>query len=164
MRCWRSGSWIRIAARAELPAVEHEVVGLRPHRHRIGLEPVEVVGVGHGERVVGRLRTAVVVDALEQREVDDPQVAVRTLVDRRTAEVVAQRAEDLARHRPLVGNDQQQVAGLGASASHAARLLGLAQELGDRRVETVGGDPHPHQALGPQRLARSVRPSSLLRP
>ena len=43
-------------ARAELPAVEHEVVGLRAHRHRIGLEQVDVVGVGHRERVVAGLR------------------------------------------------------------------------------------------------------------
>ena len=34
-------------ARAELPAVEHEVVGLRAHRHRVGLEQVDVVGVRH---------------------------------------------------------------------------------------------------------------------
>ena len=45
-------------AAAELPAVEHEVVGLRAHRERVGLEQVEVVGVGHREGVVGRDRRA----------------------------------------------------------------------------------------------------------
>ena len=40
------------AAGAQLPPVEHEVVRLRPHRERVGLEPVDVVGVRHRERVM----------------------------------------------------------------------------------------------------------------
>ena len=39
------------------------------------VEQVEVVGVRHRERVVGRDRAAVVVERLEQREVDDPERA-----------------------------------------------------------------------------------------
>ncbi len=62
------------APRAELPAVEHEVVRLGSHGQRIGLEQVEVVGVRHGERVVGRDGIAGVVHAVEHREVDDPHV------------------------------------------------------------------------------------------
>ena len=51
--------------------------------------------------------------------------------------------------RPLVGDDQQQVARLRAEALAQRRLLGLAEELDDRRLErAVGGDLQPHQALG----------------
>ena len=88
-------------ARAELPAVEHEVVRLRAHRHRVGLEQGDVVGMGLRERVVAGLGApAVGVAADEHREVDDPHVAVRALVHRRAAEVVAQLAEHLAGRRP----------------------------------------------------------------
>ena len=112
-------------ARPELPTVEHQVVGLAAHLQRVGLQQVQVVGVRLAERVVAGLGPAGDrVDADEQREVDDPQVAVRPLVHRRAAEVVAQRAEHLARGRPLVGDDQQQVARLrprGARSAPPAR-------------------------------------------
>ena len=63
--------------RPELPPVEHEVVGLGAHRQRVGRQQRQVLGIGHGERVVGRLGIAVGADALEHREVDDPDVAMR---------------------------------------------------------------------------------------
>ena len=80
-------------AGAELPAVEHEVVGLAAHRQRIGSPSrCDVVGMRLRERVVAGLRApGRRVDADEHREVDDPHVAVRALVHRRAAEVVAQR-------------------------------------------------------------------------
>ena len=142
-------------ARAELPAVEHEVVRLDAHRQRVGLELVDVVGVRPGERVVAGLRAArLLVDADEQREVDDPHVAVRALVHRRAAEVVAQRAEHLAGGRPLVGDDQQQVAGLGAERARRARparrrTRNLA--TGESSAPSLA-DLHPHEALGAERL------------
>ncbi len=108
---------------AELPTVEHEVVGLRAHAHRIALEQVDVVGMGLRERMVTRLRTpALGVDADEHREVDDPHVAVRAFPHRRPAEVVAQLTEDLTRRRPLVGDDEHEVA------------IGRREPLGDRRA------------------------------
>ncbi len=42
----------------ELPAVEHEVVGLRANAHRVALEPVHVVRMRLCERMVGWLRGA----------------------------------------------------------------------------------------------------------
>ena len=153
--------------RTELPAVEHEVVGLAAHRHRVGVEQVDVVGVRLRERVVARLRAAArLVDADEHREVDDPQVAVRPLVHRRAAEVVAQLAEHLARGDPLVGDDQQQVARLGREALRRR----AACSVSDRNLAT-GDSSAPSAAtfihtrpLAPICLAVSVSPSSLLRP
>ena len=111
------------AARSQLPAVEHQVVGLGPHRGGVGLEPVEVLGVGHGERVVGGHRVARVVHAVEHREVHHPQVAVRALADRPAAELHPQLAEHGAGQPVLVGHHQDQVAGGGAGGRQQARPL-----------------------------------------
>ena len=54
------------AARAEFPAVEHEVIGLRtdvePRFALGGIQQVDVVDVGHREGVMSGDRVAVVVD------------------------------------------------------------------------------------------------------
>ena len=76
------------AARTELPAVAHQVVGHRPDRSGVGLDEagLEVLGVGHGERVVHRLGAAVGAEfVVEHREVGDPQEVEPALGDRRTA-------------------------------------------------------------------------------
>ena len=139
---------------------------MRAHRHRVGLEPVEVVGVRPGERVVGGLGVPVVVAADEHREVDDPHVAVRALVHRRAAEVVAQRAEHLAGRVPLVGHEQQQVAGSAPDGGDERGLLVVA--TGTWRPGLSSAPPSPTRIhtrpLAPSALARSVRASSLLRP
>ena len=131
------------AARSQLPAVEHQVVGLGPHRGRVGLEPVEVVGVGHGERVVGGHRVAGVVHAVEQREVDHPQVLVGALGDRAAPELDPEGAEHAAGQPVLVGHHQDQVAGAGAGGRHQARPLLVGQELGHRRVDVGRRRPRP---------------------
>ena len=87
------------AARAQLPAVEHQVVRLRSDaQQHVGVESpagghacrgrrddIEIVGVGHRERVMCGYRKTVGVYILEQREVDDPQEVQPALVHRRTA-------------------------------------------------------------------------------
>jgi hypothetical protein len=99
------------AAGAELPAVEHQVVRKSANGHWVRLEPVEVVRVRVAERMVTWLRTAGLwVDTYEQRELDDPHVAIWTLVHRRTREVVAQLAEYCARRRPVICHNKQEVA------------------------------------------------------
>ena len=77
-------------AGAQLPTVQHQVVGLAAGgEERLGrgdrvagtADGGEVLGVGHREGVVGRDRPAgLVVDPLEEREVDDPQEVQATLV------------------------------------------------------------------------------------
>ena len=115
---------------AELPTVEYEVVGLCPHRHRVGLHPVEVLGLGVTERVVtGARPTGGLVHAHEQGEVHHPHVAVRTLVHGRAPEVVSQLAEHLAGGHPRVGNDEQQISRLRTEALLDCCLFRLAQEL-----------------------------------
>ncbi len=135
---------------AELPAVEHQVVGLATHLEGFRLEEVDVVGMGLAEGVVSGLGPAGgLVDSDEQGEVDNPQITVGALVHRGPAEVVAELAEHLAGGGPLVGDDEQEVAGLGGETLLQLRLLCLGEELGDRRLEgALGGDLQPHQALG----------------
>ena len=87
------------AARAELPAVQHQVVGLGTDGEEDlvgtgrGVEQPDVVGVGHGERMVSRHGPSVVGDGLEQRELDDPQEVEAALVDGRATELEAQQPE-----------------------------------------------------------------------
>ena len=69
--------------------------------------------MGHRERVVGGLEVAVLVDALEHREIGDPDVVVRPLAHRWRAEGDAQRPEHLAGLAVLVGDAQDEVADLG---------------------------------------------------
>ena len=90
---------------------------------------------------------------LEQREVDDPQEVQSAFGDRRTAEVEPQRAEHRPHHRPLARDEQQQVAGRRAERVDQTELLGLRQELRDRRLQHAAvAHAHPHEAGRAQRL------------
>ena len=87
-------------------------------------------------------------------------------MDRRPAEVVAQLAEHLDGGRPLVGDDEQQVAGRRlhagddtAPASSADRNLAT----GDSSDPSAATFSHT-RPLAPSDLARSVSLSSWLRP
>ena len=156
-------------AGAELPAVEHEVVGLRAHAHRVGLEQVDVVGVGQRERVVAGLRAPAA--RRRRRRTSGSRRPTRSgtgpRAHGRPAEVVAQLAEHLARRRPLVGDDR---------ARGRRRLR--REPLGDRpRPRSATGTWRPAsrtsrrrstfshtRPLAPSALARSVSLSSWLRP
>ena len=143
------------AARAELPAVEHQVVGLRPDvEPPVALGRVQkghVVDVGHRERVMSG--NGITVDhVLEQRKIGDPQEVEATVVDRRAAELQPQQPQDPIGGPPSVGDEEHHVAGLGPEALLYARELGLAHELRQAAFETVVADPEPGQALGPPPL------------
>ena len=96
---------------ADLHAVEHHVVAARAHRARV-VEGAE----RRGERVVQRVPAALGLVALEHRQVDDPERVVAALGDEVEAprELQAQLAERGGGDVGLVGDDQQQVAGLAA--------------------------------------------------
>ena len=75
-------------------------------------------------------------------------------MDRWPAEVVAQLAEHLAGRRPLVGDDEDEVAGLGAdlladTAADSSAPRNFA--TGESNVAVVG-DLQPDEALGAERL------------
>ena len=73
----------------------------------------------------------VVVERLEQREVDDPEEVQPALGHRRPAELEAQQPEHVVHRRPLVGDEQQQVAGLGLQSPDERRpISSVGQELG----------------------------------
>src|SRR5439155_16161926 len=103
------------AARAELPAVDDEVVRQRAGAEELvaggGGEQPEIVGMRHRERMVGRDRTPLTVDPLEQREVDDAHELEAALRNGQAAEVEAQLTELGFDAPPGAGNEQQQVAG-----------------------------------------------------
>ncbi len=146
-------------ARAQLPAVEDQVIGLRAHRQKLGavaVEHGEVVDVGHGERMMRRHRQAVVAERLEQREVDHPHEAQAAGVDWRAAQLQAQQAEHATHQRPLVGDQKHHVAGGGAEGGCDRRGLLGREQLGDAAIQcragVAGDDPHPGQAFGPPAL------------
>jgi len=144
------------AARAQLPPVQDQVVGLGAHRRRIALQPIEVVGVGHGEGMVGGHRVPVAVDPLEEGEVHDPGEAERTLAHRAAPEDDPKPPEHGA-HRPvLVCHHQDQVTGDRPGGRHQADHIVVGEEASQRAVETgpslAGDRPEPRQALRPELL------------
>ena len=147
------------AAGAELPPVEDEVVGQRADSERIRLQEREVLGVRHGERMVGRLGSAVVADPVEERKVHDPHVARRSLPHRRPTEVEAELSHHRARTAVLVGHGEDQVARRSPSGSDDPGLLVIAEEPRHRRLQcaarrpvATGHHPGPDQTLGPEPL------------
>ena len=133
---------------SELPAIEHEVVGLGSNRHWVGLDEVDVFGVGHRKGVVRRLKVTVLVDALKEGKLRHPDVAVRTFSDRRRSQRDAQRAQHVAGLGVLVGNDEHEVADLCAiDLGKGGRLVG-AEESSERRIETLRRDAKPGESLG----------------
>ena len=82
------------------------------------LQPVDVVGVRHRERVVRGDRAAVVVEPFEQREVDDPQEARAAFGHRRAAEVEPQ----LPEHRRAPSAARPRRSATGRPASRAERV------------------------------------------
>ena len=146
-------------ARAELPPVQHEVVRLRPHRQRIGLQPVDVVGVRHRERVVRGDRATVVVDAFEQREVDDPQELQAALGDRRPAEVEPQLRRAPSR---TIGRSPATMQRRVAGAARRARRRAPSCSASDRNFATGDSSTPPSRTrihtrpAAPSDFARSV--------
>ena len=61
------------ATTAELVAIDHHVVGCGAYGTGIGVEEVNVVGVGGGEGVVHSVVSLSLVVPFEEREVDDPK-------------------------------------------------------------------------------------------
>ena len=132
--CCTSGRWIRT-----LPEPSSQPLSTRSYASdrtreevlaRAVREELEVVGVRHRERVVRRDRAAVVVEALEQREVDDPEELQAALVHGRAAELDAQRAEhvvDDAGRAPATTSNRSP--GSRPERVDDAELLGLGQEL-----------------------------------
>ena len=108
---------------------------------------------------------AVVVDALEERELGDPDEAERPLADGRLAEVEAQLAEHLAGACPLAGDDEHEIAGLGRGRRHdrapARRRRGTSRPA--TRARPPGRTRIQTRPAAPSWRARSTSASSRLR-
>ena len=143
-------------ARAELPAVEHEVVGLAAHGHRVGLEPVEVVGVRPGEGVVGRLRRA------RRRRRRRRTSGSRRPTRSGTGPSDTGGRPSWLRSPPSTSQvvchssatSEEEVAGARRRcARRSAAISASREELRHRRLDGAAVlHPHPHEALGAERL------------
>jgi hypothetical protein len=161
-RLWMSARWITDAARAELPPVEDQVVGLGAHRCRVGLQAVEVVGVGHGERMVGGDRVAPASST--------PSNIGKSTTHRYSYGPLGLTGRPPSSSRSCTEHGTQvsryssattriEVAHRRGGVRHQSGPLVVGEELGHRRVDgrfrrlsPSTGHPEPGQALGPQRL------------
>ena len=148
-------------AAAALLAVDDQVVRLGPDLGRVGVEQVQVLEQRHRERVVLGDEPLFLGVPGEEREPDDPRVMERLRVvelelGRQPGPQVRER---LAGDRLGVGDDQDQVAGLGVEPLAELRLGLGREELGGRAGQGVGLDLEPDQALGAEcrRRTRSGR-------
>ena len=118
------------------------------------LEELDVVGVRHRERVVRRDRAAVVVEALEQREVDDPEEVQSTLVHRRAAELEPQRAEHVV-DEPSVPPRRpapDRPASAPSASDNPSCSLSLRNFATGDSSAPCSTHPHPHQPGGAELL------------
>ena len=141
-------------ARAELPAVEHEVVGLRPHRQRVGFQRVEIVGVRHRERMVHG-------DDAARLVVEPPRTAgsrrpTRSAAPRRSADGPGRAEAGRAPTAPSAGRPRR--AATGRRAARPARRRGRAARppTGTSRSATRArrrvAHAHPHETRRAERL------------
>ena len=104
-------------AAADLPAVQHDVVGLGERVRRVGREQVLVAVLRRGERMVARAPGLLLVVEFEHREVDDPQRLPAVLREAAlVADLRAQRAERVVDDLLPVGAEEDEVADLRAGA------------------------------------------------
>ena len=142
------------AAAADLPAVEHDVVGLGQHTARVALQLVPVLVARAGEGMMHGLPAFLLVVVLQQREVDHPAEGQQVRVDQvgALADLQAQVAQALRHHARLVGHDQDQVADLGPARAHDRAQFVGRQELGHLRTQRLAGIVAlPHPARPPRR-------------
>ena len=140
------------APRTELVPVHHHVVGLRADLARVGLEQLDVIVMGHAERVVLGLPAALFLVPVEHREVEHPQRREDTGRDQvqLDGEVPPQSVQRLGDHFGLVGDHENHVAALGASALDEGCELLLREELHYGRLRALVGHGNPRQPLGPR--------------
>ena len=130
---------------AQLAAVEHDVIGAGADVGLVGEDLIGVLLHGGGEGVVHGLEAALLLAPLEHGELRDPEEfeVVRIQQAQLAGGLAAQRAQGGEHHLVLgVGNDQYQVAVLGADPLQDGLLLGLGEELG------VGGSDVPLVVVG----------------
>src|SRR5262249_25465582 len=136
-------------ATADLLAIEHEVVRLGQDASRVALEALQVFVPRRGERMVHRLPAALVRVPFEERKIDDPENGVAVLRDELVTlgQLDAEAPEERRRRRPLVADEQQEIARRGAQLLDERGPDGV-EKFGHRRLQTAVGDLHPYEALG----------------
>jgi len=130
------------AAATHLDAVAHEIVGQGTHLLGMLVEQRQVVGVGHGERMVRGHEALLLVAPLKEREVDNPQTLKHVFVAQ--PETLAHLKTEVAKlHARLVGvvarENQHEVTVVGTH-----QLLDVEEHLGS--VKLV--DRAFHRAIG----------------
>ena len=146
-------------AAAQLPAVQHHVVGLGHAAAGVAVHVVLVAVLRAGEGVVHGVPAALFLVVLEHREVHHPQRRPAALEQAGlpgevgVADLQAQRADAVVDHLGLVGAEEQDVAALRAGALQDFGDGGVVQVLHDGRLQAVaplGRVVHldPGQSLG----------------
>ena len=128
-------------AAAHLGAVEHEVVGIGADALQIllavAVEPVQMLGLGSGKRMVHGVEAGSLVVPLEQGEVHHPQGGeyLRVAQAETVAHLDTQGAEGSAHLVPGSGENQDQVALLSLNGcGHGGQVIG-SEELVGRGLE-----------------------------
>ena len=153
------------ASAAQLHAVEHDIVSLRPDRAGIGVDQVPVLIHRHREGMVHCHESLLLVAPLKQRELDDPQEIELVVVDEAQllAQFQAQRAEHVPHDLVLVRRDEQQVALLAVHPLDDRRDLLFRHELGKRALHAaVVLELDVRKALGAVSLGKSHQRVDLL--
>ena len=117
---------------ADLAAVEHQIVGLGPHRAGIGFEPFEIFVGGRSERVMKRIPAAVIGVILEHREIDHPEQAICLFVDQFLA------LPDLEPHRAQARAD-----GIEFASDHQYRVADVGLRGVDDGIYSIGPEKLP---------------------
>src|SRR5262245_23656536 len=145
-------------AAADLPAVQHHVVGLGVGFLRRAVDVALVAVLRTGERMVAGLPGLRFRLELEHREIDHPERSPALLGQTAIVpDLVPQRAHIGIHYALLAGAEEDDVAILGCSSlQNETQCLGV-EVLYDRRLQALGAaralvDLDPGEALGTERL------------
>ncbi len=146
-------------AAADLPAIEHHVVGLGDALLGGAVHQFFMAVLGRGEGVMHGGPALVVLVELEHGEVDDPQrlptgfEQALALAEVAVADLDPQRADGVGHDLGFVGAEEQQVAVLRAAARKDGGNRRVVQVLDDGGLQSVAAlgdvvDLDPRQAFG----------------
>src|SRR5687768_3135358 len=125
------------------------------------LEVIEGFRDHSGEGMVNGIPAALVLVELEPREVEDPHelpsLGIGPIALGNELEPLGQSRSQSAEHfvherGSSIGNDQDQITVLGPRSLDERYALVVAEELIQRRTQSLGRNGHPHKPSSTQRL------------
>ena len=138
---------------AQLHAVEHRVVSLRPHPRRVAFQVGKVLLVGHGEGVMHGHKAVFFFGKFKLGKVGDEQEVelLRVAQIEQVGHAQAELPEHAARHIQFIGAEQNQIALLRPGAREDGREGFFRKILGQNGIDAaVAPQGNPGHALGPK--------------